>query len=323
MSRIVAVFGATGTQGSAVVNALLEDKVFVPRAITRNASSDAAKALAARGAEVVTGDLWDRESIKKALAGCEAVFGVSLFGGSNLSGAHLIASQVTNYNDPSIAGGDTAGEIVQGKQLIDVAKEVGIKFFVWSSLPNSTKLSGGKYPGIHHFDNKAAVEDYLRASGLPNATVQTGWFAENVINYPFVFGKGEGEAYEIKIPLFGPTKTIALLWVEHELGQSVLALLKHYQDRADEVLNKTFYVANAQITFPEFAEVLSKAIGKPVEVVSPPTTGVKELDIMNAYASDIGLYRDVVLPDPRLVALGVKFATIEDFAQERAKPRFA
>ncbi|KAF7985834.1 hypothetical protein HWV62_510 [Athelia sp. TMB] len=303
MSRIVAVFGATGTQGSAVVNALLEDKIFVPRAITRNASSDAAKALAERGAEVVTGDLWDRESIKKALAGCEAVFGV------------------TNYNDPSIAGGDTAGEIVQGKQLIDVAKEVGVKFFVWS-----TKLSGGKYPGIHHFDNKAVVEDYLRASGMPNATVQTGWFAENVINYPFVFGKGEGEAYEIKIPLFGPTKTIALLWVEHELGQSVLALLKHYQDRADEVLNKTFYVANTQITLLLLSGAdlgPSAAIGKPVKVVSPPTTGVKELDIMNAYASDIGLYRDVVLPDPRLVALGVKFATIQDFAQERAKPRFA
>lgn len=83
----------------------------------------------------------------------------------------------------------------------------------------------------------------------------------------------------------------------------------------------------------------SAAIGKPVNVVSPPTTGVKELDIMvslvfaraerylptwqNEYASDIGLYRDVVLPDPRLVSLGVKFATVEDFAQERAKPRFA
>lgn len=38
----------------------------------------------------------------------------------------------------------------------------------------------------------------------------------------------------------------------------MLALLKHYQDRADEVLDKIFYVANAQITFPEFAEVLSK-----------------------------------------------------------------
>ena len=62
--------------GSSVVNSLLEEKTFLPRAITRNPTSDAAKTLAARGAEVVIGDLWDKESIKKALTGVEAVFGV-------------------------------------------------------------------------------------------------------------------------------------------------------------------------------------------------------------------------------------------------------
>lgn len=59
------------------MNAILRDKEFIPRAITRNPSSDAAQALAARGVEVVTGDMWEKESIRKALTGCEAVFGVS------------------------------------------------------------------------------------------------------------------------------------------------------------------------------------------------------------------------------------------------------
>ena len=116
------------------MNALLEDKTFVPRAITRNASSDAAKALAVRGAEVVTGDLWDRESIKKALTGCEAVFGVSKQCCWVEWAANLTALKVTNYYDPSIAGGNTAGEIEQGKQLVDVAKEIGVKFLVWRSV---------------------------------------------------------------------------------------------------------------------------------------------------------------------------------------------
>ncbi|KAF7986297.1 hypothetical protein HWV62_35244 [Athelia sp. TMB] len=307
MPRVVAVFGATGTQGSAVVNALLEDKTFVPRAITRNASSDAAEALAARGAEVVIGDLWDRESIKKALTGCEAVFGVSKQCCQAGWAANLTALKVTNYYDPSIAGGNTAGEIEQGKQLVDVAKEVGVKFLVWSSLPHSTKLSNGKYPGVHHFDCKAEVEDYLKSSGLPNATVHTG-----------VFGKDESGTYELRVPHYSATKTQAITWIEHDLGPSVLALLKHYEDRADEVLNKTFYVANAHITYPNFAEH-SVAIGIPVKFVSPPTTGMKELDVM----SDIGLYRDSPLPDPRLLSLGAKFATLEEFAQERAKPRFS
>lgn len=63
--------------GSAVVDALLADKTFTPRAVTRNASSEAAKHLASRGVEVVVADLWDKESIKHALAGSEGVFGVS------------------------------------------------------------------------------------------------------------------------------------------------------------------------------------------------------------------------------------------------------
>lgn len=82
MALIVVVFGVTPSQvhrvrliavllvkytkdmipslGSLAVNAVSSDldKTFVPRAITRNVSFDAAMVLAARGVEVVTGDLW-------------------------------------------------------------------------------------------------------------------------------------------------------------------------------------------------------------------------------------------------------------------------
>jgi hypothetical protein len=91
MTRIVVVFGATGTQGMSglfihfskikipsLVDALLADKTFTPRAVTRNASSEAAKKLASRGVQVVTADLWDKVSITDALAGCEGVFGVRI-----------------------------------------------------------------------------------------------------------------------------------------------------------------------------------------------------------------------------------------------------
>lgn len=96
MARIVTIFGATGTQGenrasnthtldpiadlfigSSVVDALLADGTFTTRAATRNPDSEASKKLKARGAEVVKCDLWDKESVKQALAGSEGVFGVS------------------------------------------------------------------------------------------------------------------------------------------------------------------------------------------------------------------------------------------------------
>ena len=65
MSKIIAVHGATGTQGGSVVKALLNSDWKVI-AITRNAVSDAAKALKAAGAEVMTANFEDESSLVTA-----------------------------------------------------------------------------------------------------------------------------------------------------------------------------------------------------------------------------------------------------------------
>jgi uncharacterized protein YbjT (DUF2867 family) len=69
--KIIAVLGATGAQGGGLVRAILNDKSggFTARAITRNVNSDKAKALASRGAEVVSADNDNEESLKKAFNG--------------------------------------------------------------------------------------------------------------------------------------------------------------------------------------------------------------------------------------------------------------
>ncbi|KAJ7604305.1 NmrA-like domain-containing protein [Mycena polygramma] len=112
---IITIFGATGTQGSAVLEAVLADGKYTPRAVSRSLDSDGSKALIAKGVEVVVGNLFDKESLKKAIHGSEAVFGV------------------TNFWDPTVFSGDDAtgkGEIMQGKNLVDAAKEAGVKFFI-------------------------------------------------------------------------------------------------------------------------------------------------------------------------------------------------
>lgn len=48
--------------------------------------------------------------------------------------AKLTAVKVTAFSDPSTLAEDGRGEITRGKLLIDVAKEVGVKFFVWRSV---------------------------------------------------------------------------------------------------------------------------------------------------------------------------------------------
>jgi NAD(P)-dependent dehydrogenase (short-subunit alcohol dehydrogenase family) len=65
-SKIIAVTGATGSQGGGVVNVMMKTPGWKVRAITRDPDSDAAKALSARNVEVVQADFDDQASLRKA-----------------------------------------------------------------------------------------------------------------------------------------------------------------------------------------------------------------------------------------------------------------
>jgi uncharacterized protein YbjT (DUF2867 family) len=69
--KITAVVGATGSQGSGLVRAIMGDPSggFAARALTREVNSDKARELARIGAEVVAGGVDDSESLKPAFSG--------------------------------------------------------------------------------------------------------------------------------------------------------------------------------------------------------------------------------------------------------------
>jgi uncharacterized protein YbjT (DUF2867 family) len=77
--KIIAVLGATGAQGGGLVRAIVDDPDggFDARAITRDPNSDKAKALAALGAEVVTADIGDPDSLARALHGAYGAYFVT------------------------------------------------------------------------------------------------------------------------------------------------------------------------------------------------------------------------------------------------------
>lgn len=102
MSRLLVIFGATGKQGGSVTDAILADKStpFKLRGITRDPSKANAKALSARGVEMVAADLGDKASLSAALKGAYGVFAV------------------TDY----WATMNSATEIQQGKDIADAAK---------------------------------------------------------------------------------------------------------------------------------------------------------------------------------------------------------
>src|SRR5437868_7882341 len=118
--KIIAIVGATGSQGGGLCQAILADPNggFAARAITRDPNKDKAKALAAKGAEVVKADLDDLESLKKAFAGAHGVYCVTNFW------EHFSAEK----------------EKTQAKNQADAAKAAGVKHVIWSTLEDTRKL---------------------------------------------------------------------------------------------------------------------------------------------------------------------------------------
>src|SRR5258707_9233598 len=119
--QVVAVLGGTGLQGGGVVDALTSAGKFGVRVASRNPASDAARALAARGVEVVKADLLDPGSLRSALEGAHGAF------------------VVTNFWDPAQMTRET--EI--GTPAVKAARAAGVKHLIWSTLADSDDLTGG------------------------------------------------------------------------------------------------------------------------------------------------------------------------------------
>ncbi|KAJ7704997.1 hypothetical protein B0H17DRAFT_1326445 [Mycena rosella] len=300
-SRIVSVFGATGLQGSAVVEALLKDGTFTPRAISRNPESDASLKLKARGVEVVKGDSGDKPSLVDALRGSEAVFAVT----------------VPAFTDST---GATPDELTQGTNMVDAAKEVGVKFFIFSSLPSITKLSGGKYQNVVHYEDKAAVEEYLKSSGLPNASLLLGGFLEGYWRSHLLHKTATG--FDFGVPSFTATDREAFTWVERDVPAAALALLKNYTDQSKNISGKSYPVVTT-LSYTELVAKTAKVLGAEVTFTTKPDFGLLPVDEMfAAHAEYSGLYTAEPEPNPALVALGVNLGTIDEFLQTEVKPRF-
>ncbi|MDW5327436.1 NmrA family NAD(P)-binding protein [Plantactinospora sp. KLBMP9567] len=136
--RIILVTGATGNQGGAVVDALLDDGGWAVRALTRDPAGARARALAARGVDVRAGNLADAGSLRPALAGVHGVFGVQ---------------------NSRTAGPE--GEVRQGRTLIDAAVAAGVRHLVQTSVGGVDRVRG-----IPHFDTKWRIEQHLRDTSL-------------------------------------------------------------------------------------------------------------------------------------------------------------
>jgi uncharacterized protein YbjT (DUF2867 family) len=145
--QVVVVVGGTGQQGGGVVDSLLGAGRFAVRVTGRDPASDAARALAARGVDVVKADLLDPGSLRSAFAGAHGAF------------------VVTSFWDPAQMPRET--EI--GTAAVQAARATGVKHLVWSTLPDVETLTGGRRK-VAHFTGKARVDAAVKAAGFARHT---------------------------------------------------------------------------------------------------------------------------------------------------------
>ncbi|KAK3349564.1 hypothetical protein B0T25DRAFT_548431 [Lasiosphaeria hispida] len=241
MSKILAVFGATGQQGSSVVNFVLNDpelsREYKIRAITRDPDSEKAKQLKEK-VEVVRGEWTDRASIEAALTGVHTVFLITTF------------SPVNDYEWQYSTSTTTA----------DIAVEKGVKYIIFSTLANVKKISGGKYTKVGPFDVKAEAEDYIRGLPIRSAFVNLGSFMENFAQQPFVSPRPVGDGTWVLERHTSAKTQFPLIDAVGDTGKFVGAILAD----PDKYEGQTFHAAAALYSLGEITATIAKHTGKTI-----------------------------------------------------------
>lgn len=71
---------------------------------------------------------------------------------------------------------DGEKEYQQGVNIVDAAKANRVEHLVLSVLKDVNKLSKGEFPHVYHFDAKARIADYAKASGVPTTYFLPGFY---------------------------------------------------------------------------------------------------------------------------------------------------
>ena len=223
--KVIAVVGATGAQGGGLVRAIANDSSgeFVARAITRDPSSDAAKALAALpNVEVVQGDVEDAASIEAAFAGAHGAFCVTFFW--------------VDFSPET--------ELRHAQTMAAAAKSAGVHHVVWSTLEDTrhwVPLDDDRMPTLQgkykvpHYDGKEDADAAFRGAGVPTTFLRTAFYWENFIYFGLGPVRGEDGVLAITFPM-GDKRLPAM--AAEDIGKTALGIFKkgdelHRQDDLD------------------------------------------------------------------------------------------
>jgi uncharacterized protein YbjT (DUF2867 family) len=278
--KMVLITGATGKQGGATARHLAGRSGFKLRALTRKPDGDAAKKLAAQGVEVVAGDLDDAPSLGRALAGAWGVFSVQ---------------------NTWEAGVEKEEE--QGKRIAKLARDAGVKHFVYSSVGSAHKQTG-----IPHFDNKFRVEQTVKQLGFPSHVIlRPVFFMENLPSPWFLNG-------DKLVTALKPETKLQMVAVDDigKFGAKAFA-------EADKLAGAEIDIAGDAVTMPEAAAAVTALTGKTVTYQPIPIDAVRQqagddMAKMLAWFDAVGYSADIQGLEARW---GIRPITLKEWVRTR------
>lgn len=258
--KIIAVVGATGQQGGALVRAILAEpyQPFTVRALTRNANSDAAQELKKLGAEVVSADLDNVNSLKLAFHGVYGVYCVTFYW------EHCMPER----------------EMSQAAAMAQAAKNAGATHVIWSTLEDTRKLvpiRDTRLPTIMekykvpHFDGKGASNDAFRQIGLPTTYLLTSFYWENLLYMQMGPKKQADGTLAFALPL-GDKRLPGI--AAEDIGKCAFGIFK----RGAQFIGKTVGIAGEHLTGMQMAAAMTRALRQKVVYKHIPFEEYRTLD---------------------------------------------
>ncbi|MBE7182287.1 MAG: NmrA family NAD(P)-binding protein [Terriglobus roseus] len=230
------------------------------RGITRNPSGASAKKYADQGAELVKGDLDDEASLARAFAGAHAIFSVTDFwqhfsNPANAEKARNVGRTINEYAYDL--------EVAQGLRIARAAASAEVaatlERFVFSSLSEARRWSGGKYEALFHFDGKAEVVNRIR-SAMPGlaarmSCVQIGHYVTNWKGFDVMAPKRQPDGSYLVLKPEPAETQVPFVCTQRDTGAFVKALV------LDLPPGKTLLGVSEFMTWPEWMRLWGDHLG--------------------------------------------------------------
>jgi uncharacterized protein YbjT (DUF2867 family) len=284
---MILIVGSTGYLGTAVTRKLAAAGKAVA-AFVREPASEKARNLQAAGAKPVTGDLKDRASVEKALAGVDTVICTA-------------SATLSRREGDSLDTVDNRG--VQA--LIDLAETKGVRRFIFVSFSRNITVDS---PLVRF---KRAAEKRLESSKLDYTILQPSYFAETWLSPAVGFDVAGG-----KVRVYGDGKSKVSYVALEDVANAVVASVEN-----PKASRKAIPVGGSRpYSQLEAVAMVERATGK---TLAREHMSAEEIQAARAAATDpmqaafLGLFDALahgdVIPAESTRTLGLQPGSLEDW----------